>query len=78
MDDVRPAIFADIENCDTCTVDSLLKGILSLLLKENKGDGPTPSADKEGDELTDLLEKCLEAVLPICNKNVKVRSGLDR
>ncbi|KAF8484070.1 hypothetical protein DFH94DRAFT_338639 [Russula ochroleuca] len=66
VDDVRSAIFADIEKHDTCTVDSLLKGMLSLLPKEEIPHGST-----------DLLNKCLEAVLPICNGHSKLRSNLE-
>jgi hypothetical protein len=55
VDDISPSILADIENHATCTVDTLLKAFLGFCLPQ----GHQPSED--------LVNKCLLAVLPICN-----------
>jgi hypothetical protein len=57
VDDVSPSILADIQDHATCTVETLLNGLLSLCLPEEyKHNAPA-----------DLLNQCLNAVLPICN-----------
>jgi len=57
VDDVSSSILADIQDHATCTVETLLNGLLSLCLPEEY----KPSAP------ADLLDQCLNAVLPICN-----------
>jgi hypothetical protein len=54
VDDVSPAIFADIENHATCSVVPMLN---YFLRRCSPGDPPP-----------DLLDQCLKAVLPICNE----------
>ncbi len=56
-DDVSPSILADIQNHNTCTVETLLNGLLSLCLPEDHKHNPPVG----------LLDECIEAVLPICN-----------
>jgi hypothetical protein len=57
VEDVSPSILADIQDHATCTVKTLLDGLLSLCLPEEyKSNAPA-----------DLLDQCLNAVLPICN-----------
>ncbi|KAF8460883.1 hypothetical protein DFH94DRAFT_106436 [Russula ochroleuca] len=61
-----PSTFANIEKHENCTVEILLNSMLSICLpEENKHSAPA-----------DLLGRCLNAVLPICNGNVNVRSHL--
>jgi hypothetical protein len=67
VEHVSPAVLADITGHATCTVESLLKGLLSLCLPE----GNSASTD-----LTDLLDRCLHAVLPICNSDENLRHYL--
>ena len=56
MEDVSPAIRANVERHETCTVEALLNAFLShCLLEEHKHNPP------------DLLKQCLKAVLPLCN-----------
>jgi hypothetical protein len=57
VDDVSPSILADIQDHATCTVEELLNGLLSRCLPEGHKSNP-PS---------DLLDQCINAVLPICN-----------
>ena len=52
---IPSSIHADIQDHDTCTVETLLKGLLSLCLPEEH---KPPSC---------LLGECINAVLPICN-----------
>jgi hypothetical protein len=57
MDDVSPSILANLQDHATCTVETLLNGLLSLCLPEEyKCNAPAG-----------LLDQCLNAVLPICN-----------
>jgi hypothetical protein len=54
-------VFADIKKHETFSVKTLLTGLLPLCLpEENKHIAPT-----------DLLDQCLNAVIPICNGNVR-------
>jgi hypothetical protein len=57
VDDVSPSILANIKDHAVCTVETLLNGLLSLCLPE----------EYESDAPTDLLDQCLNTVLPICN-----------
>jgi hypothetical protein len=59
MDDVYSSVLADIQHPDTCTVEALLNGLLSLCLAEEHKQNPP----------ADLLGRCIDAVLPIsaCN-----------
>jgi hypothetical protein len=57
VDDVGPSILADIEDHATCTVEAFLKGLLTRCLpEEHRSNAPG-----------DLLDQCINAVLPICN-----------
>ena len=56
-DDVSPSILADIHDHASCTVETLLNGLLSLHLPEKYKHNPP----------TNLLDQCIDAVLPICN-----------
>jgi hypothetical protein len=57
VDDVCSSILADIRNHATCTVETLLNGLLLLCLPEEHKHNPP----------ADLLDQCINAVLPICN-----------
>lgn len=57
MDDVYPSILADIQDVDTCTVETLLNALLLHCLAEEHKQNPP----------ADLLGRCIDAVLPICN-----------
>ena len=68
MDDVSPKILVDIQKHATCTVDALLKALLSLCSSED-----IPPAI--------LLNQCVNAVLPICNPKdypIKLRAKSKR
>lgn len=54
VNDVYPKILVDIQDHATCTVDALLKALLSLCSSKD-----IPPAN--------LLNQCVNAVLPICN-----------
>jgi hypothetical protein len=54
VDDVCSSILVDIQDHATCTVDTLLEFLLSLCASKD-----TPPAN--------LLNQCINAVLPICN-----------
>jgi hypothetical protein len=68
VDDVYPSILVDIQDHATCTVDTLLKGLLSLCASKDI----SPA---------NLLNQCINAVLPICNaedqSNTKLK-GVDK
>jgi hypothetical protein len=66
MDHVCPSLFAAIKDHETCTVENLLNGMLSLCLPEDHKHNP----------ITDLLDQCLNAVLPICNDCQELRDHL--
>jgi hypothetical protein len=51
------SIFTDIRNHATCTIEALLNGLLLICLPDEHKDNPP----------TDLLDQCINAVLPICN-----------
>ena len=63
-----PSIIANVEHHKSdCTVENLLKGMLSLCSPEEHEHNSTP----------DLLGSCLNAVLPICNADAeKKEKGL--
>ena len=59
VESVGPPIIADVKHYKIdCTVDSLLKGMLSRCLPEHNS-------------VSDILGLCLNAVLPICNAETK-------
>jgi hypothetical protein len=63
---VGPPIFADIKHHTVdCTVEILLKGMLSRCLPEEKQH-----------LAPDILDLCLKAVLPICKKEKGLRDHL--
>jgi hypothetical protein len=66
MDYVCPSLFADIRGHETCTVENLLNGMLSLCLPEEHKHNPP----------TDLLDQCLNAVIHICNDDKELRDYL--
>jgi hypothetical protein len=62
VESVSPPIIADVKHhTSDCTVENLLKGMLSLCLPKEDKHNPAP----------DLLDQCLNAVLPICNAETK-------
>ena len=59
-----PSIIANVENHKSdCTVENLLRGMLSLCSPEEDEQNLTP----------DLLDSCLKAVLPICNADAETK-----
>ncbi|KAF8877422.1 hypothetical protein BD779DRAFT_1557532 [Infundibulicybe gibba] len=62
VDSVSPALFEDIRDHDTCDVKTTLKAFLALCLPEKQ----RKELQEEG-KLEDFLQRCLKAVLPICN-----------
>ena len=61
---VCPSIIADVEHHKSdCTVENLLKGMLSLCSLE----------EDEHNSTFDLLGPCLNAVLPICNADAETK-----
>jgi len=61
VDDVSSSIKADIRDHATCAVKTFLDGLLSLCLLEEHEHNPP----------VDLLERCINAVLPICNPHCR-------
>ena len=65
VDQIRPWIQRDIEQFQTCQVDVMLQTFLQRA-----------SRDPENQQ-SDLLARCLKAVLPVCNGRAK-SDGNDR
>ncbi|KAG0699553.1 hypothetical protein DFH29DRAFT_1014269 [Suillus ampliporus] len=59
VEQIRPWIQRDIAQAKTCPVDAMLQVLLQRASLDRKTQQP------------DLLQKCLEAVLPVCNGRVK-------
>ncbi|KAG0699555.1 hypothetical protein DFH29DRAFT_1070617 [Suillus ampliporus] len=59
VEKIRPWIQRDIEQAKTCPVDAMLQVLLQRASIDHKTEQPG------------LLERCLEAVLPVCNGRVK-------
>jgi len=57
QDSAFSSILADIQDHDTCTIETSLNGLLSLCLPEEHKRNPPAG----------LLGDCINAVLPICN-----------
>jgi hypothetical protein len=63
-----PGLKHDLKKHQNCEVDRLLSALLQRC-RNTAPPGPTPSTpeDEDEDEDEDLLQRCLGAVLPICN-----------
>jgi hypothetical protein len=64
-DHVSPKILIDLEGHLTCKFDTFLEAFLRLCV-----DGKTAP--------TDLLDRCVTAVIPICNAHAKPNKGTKR
>ena len=65
--DVSPVILNDLQQHSTCTVRQLLTALLRRCCVPEEQLVAQPSAD--------LLDECLEVVLPICNPSLNVLKG---
>jgi hypothetical protein len=66
-DYVSPKILIDLEGHSTCKFETFLKIFLLLCLDGKKAKAPP-----------DLLKKCVEAVIPICNAHTEPDEGTKR
>jgi hypothetical protein len=62
---VSPEIFVDLESRSTCAFETFLEAFLVLCLDGKKAP-------------PNILQRCLDAVLPICNAHLKPEKGTKR
>ncbi|KAH7923181.1 hypothetical protein BV22DRAFT_1036642, partial [Leucogyrophana mollusca] len=63
VSDIRPWIARDVERAQVCNADALLDLLLQRLSEQN----PRASPDQQPPPAKELRDRCLAAVLPICN-----------